>query len=111
MNLTLTQAYHRTQDLGGLIKAGESALADCEADAEAKLRIASIAADGVEKARANLDALKQEREELAVLMADLVRCVGEGVLLLDPAFADFGHPLQNGDDTKLNAAFDVATHP
>ncbi len=129
MSLTLTQAFHRTQDLGGLIKAGESALADCEADAEAKQRIASIAVEGVDKAKANLAALKQERSDLAEHMKALVEQVGEaapggdggsgGIAVFGgfeaaevQPFADFGHPTQNGlDVSAVNAAYDRSTHP
>lgn len=123
MTLTLTQAYHRTQDLGGLIKAAESALADCEADAAAKERIASIAVEAVDKAKAGLAALKQERAELAEHMKALVETVGEAVESADFGlegsaradafgFADFGHPAQNGLDTAaIDEAYDRAVNP
>lgn len=127
MKLTLTQSFHRTQDLGGLIKAAESALADCEADAAAKQHIASVAVEAVDKARATLDALKQEREDLAVHMAEEVRKVGEAPAAdaemfpaehwpdggsVSDAFADFGHPAQNGLDTAaIDEAYDRAVNP
>lgn len=137
MNLTLTQSFHRTQDLSGEIKAAQSALADCEADHAAKERIASIAGEAVETAKANLARLEQEREDLAVHMAELVRCVGattpedrhtfevehfeaeKAAVLAGEAlplagynsFVDFGHPLQNGDDSKVNAAYERAVTP
>lgn len=116
MNLTLTQSHHRTQSLSGEIKAARSALADCEADALAKERIASIAVEAVDKAKANLAALEQEREDLADHIAGLVRQVGEDRELEETHgahFADFGHPAQNGtlDQTAMNTAFDAARTP
>lgn len=79
MNLTLTQSFHRTQTLSGELKAAESALADCEADANAKERIASIAAEAVTKAFVHLETLRHEREQLADHMAALVRKTGEPI--------------------------------
>lgn len=119
MNYTLTQSYHRTQTLSGELKAAESALADCEADARAKERIASIAAEAVEKAKGHLETLKAEREELADHMAALVRKTGDALELPEPESpfwrgdltegADFqAQALQNGE-VRLNEAFDRAT--
>lgn len=117
MNLTLTQSYHRTQTLSGELKAAESALTDCEADATAKERIASIAAEAVEKAKGHLDALKQEREALAEHIAGLVRKVGDALELPEPSSpfwrgdvegADFqAQALQNGLD-RIGDALDAA---
>lgn len=97
MNLTITQAYHRTQNLGGEIKAAESALTDCEADAKAKERIASIAAEAVEKAKGHLETLRQEREELAEHMAALVRKTGEALELPEPESPFWRGDLQGSD--------------
>lgn len=150
MTLTLAQSYHRTQDLSGLLKAAASALADCEDDAAAKAHIASIAAEAVEKAKANLAALEQERDDLAEHIATLVKQIGVAPIadetpraddywpeaqqevdalhaahaakpidlaahgLLEPEFANafdrFGS-YPNGDDSKLNAAFQDAVTP
>lgn len=118
MNLTLTQSFHRTQTLSGELKAAESALSDCEADANAKERIASIAAEAVEKAKAHLAALKQEREDLAEHMAALVRKTGDALELPEPESpfwrgdlqgADFqAQALQNGAE-RVEQAFNEAT--
>lgn len=115
MNLTLTQSFHRTQTLSGELKAAESALTDCEADAKAKERIASIAAEAVEKAKGHLETLRQEREELAEHMAALVRRTGEAIEPAAPVvFNDTGveFPLddsaRNPDGTPyLGAAFGI----
>ena len=133
MNLTLTQSFHRTQSLSGELKAAESALTDCEADANAKARIASIAAEAVDKAKAHLETLRQEREELAEHMAALVRKTGEPldqIELIEPddaarnpdgtsyfgaAFGvgasadDLAERLMARSEEKMNGAFDQAT--
>lgn len=117
MNYTLTQSFHRTQTLSGELKAAESALTDCEADANAKARIASIAAEAVDKAKAHLEALRQEREELADHMAALVRKTGDPLELPEPESpfwhgnvegADFhSQALQNGLD-RIGEALDAS---
>lgn len=118
MNLTLTQSFHRTQTLSGELKAAESALTDCEADANAKARIASIAAEAVDKAKAHLETLRQEREELAEHMAALVRKTGEPIDLPDSNSAFWNPPADTSDladrlmarsEEKMNGAFDQAT--
>lgn len=96
MNLTLTQSFHRTQTLSGELKAAESALTDCEADANAKERIASIAAEAVEKAKAHLEDLRLEREQLANHMAALVRKTGEPLELAPLA--------ENGPEDRVECA-------
>lgn len=102
MNLTLTQSYHRTQTLSGELKAAESALTDCEADANAKERIASIAAEAVDKAKAHLEGLRKEREDLADHIAALVRKVGDPLELPEPA-SPFWHGNVEGADFRAQA--------
>lgn len=77
MTLTLSQAYERTKDLSGAIKAARAHEADCAADHEAKLRIAEIAAEAHNKAVGHCIELERERDELADHIAGLVRKVGE----------------------------------
>lgn len=117
MNYTLTQSFHRTQTLSGELKAAESALTDCEADANAKARIASIAAEAVDKAKAHLEALRQEREELADHMAALVRKTGEKLELPEPESPfwrgdqdpdSLAQRLMDRSEERMNGAFDEA---
>lgn len=120
LNLTLTQSYHRTQTLSGELKAAESALTDCEADANAKERIASIAAEAVDKAKAHLEGLRKEREDLADHMAALVRRTGDPLELPEPASpfwraetvegADFQAQALAKSVENMNGAYDEATH-
>lgn len=130
MTLTLTQAVHRAQSLSGELKAAHSALTDCEADAAAKQRIASIAVEAVDNAKANIARLEQERAELAEHTAALILKSGEAIEQDDSArnadgtpyyagatgqgahFADFGHPAQNClDTTAIDEAYDRAVNP
>ena len=79
MTLTLTQAVHRAQSLSGELKAAHAALTDCEADAAAKQRIASIAVEAVDNAKANIARLEQERADLAEHTAALILKSGDAI--------------------------------
>lgn len=123
MNLTLTQAFERTKDLAGAIKAARAHEADCAADHAAKQRIADIAGEAHEKATSHSVALEQERAELAEHMAALVLRTGESLSeaeqtagqAFDAAANIFTQPadfqavaLANGE-ARINEAYNEAT--
>lgn len=109
MNQTLSQAFERTKDLAGEIKAAVSVLADCEAKEAEQANLAEIAGKATVRAKERLDALYAERDTLADHMRELALKVGEPQptspamierpdIAPDP-FAAFGHPAKpNGAD-------------
>lgn len=93
MNYTLTQAIDRTRDLSGAIKAADE-LERLTADTlAAKEHEVSLARQAHDKAVANQDALRAERDELAEHTASLVRKIGEPLELPEPE-----SPFWRGED-------------
>ena len=83
MTLTLTQITNRSGDLSGEIKAATTALNDCEAAEHEQNRLASIASQATDRARARLDELKAERADLAEQARDAILAKGEPPPLAD----------------------------
>ena len=77
MSLTRNQIHERFRDLSGEIKAAHTAIADCAADCEAKDKMAEIARQALDKAKANLATLYEERARLAQAYSEQAMTVGE----------------------------------
>lgn len=128
MSLTLTQITNRSGDLSGEIKAATTALNDCEAAEREQTRLASIASQATERARARLDELKAERADLAEQAREAILAKGEPPPPADeparftteeinaPGFwnpptdaNDLADRLMANGEAKLNQAYDEAT--
>lgn len=113
MNLTLSQAFDRTKDMSGEIKAAAEMVRVTERELAHHEHTAMLARTAHEKAVAAHAAKLDERQALADHIRELTLQVGEtqATESADPlAGVDFLSHYANGE-AKLNAVFDEATNP
>lgn len=111
MTLTRNQMNERAGSLSGELKAARELHAQCEADQAAQDKLADIARQATEKALANIARLETERADLAEAMKQEILRVGEPTAT-EPANAfDAFSRYTNGDDSRVNTAFEDATNP
>lgn len=114
MSLTRNQIHERFRDLSGEIKAAHTAIADCAADCEAKDKMAEIARQALDKAKANLATLYEERARLAQAYSEQAMTVGEDRADEPERSSVFDEEPQNWPSHYTNGvrqALDEATNP
>jgi len=117
MSLTLSQAFERTKDLSGEIKAAQEMVRVTEQEAIAAEHTASLARQANDKARAALEEKLAERASLAERMSELTLQIGEAKAAEPEPYPEFtSSPLYtNGAEQaaieRLNRVFGEATQP